>query len=75
MKITWPTGYNAYYRELGYFSGTKIAPNFDASPLGGANDLSLATLWKTDDVLGAALVNPDAGHTPATFSTCVMITR
>ena len=77
MQITWPTGYNAYYRELGYFSGTKGAGgrSFDAAMIGGSQDLSLSTLWKDDPADGATLVSPEVQHTPITFSTCVMITK
>jgi hypothetical protein len=76
MQVNWPPSFTAFYRELAYFSGTKIAANsFDAHLLGGALDLSMGALWKSDDVEGATLIYPDQLNTPATFSTCVMITK
>jgi len=77
MRITWPTGYDAYYREAGYFSGAKGAGGRSYYPgvVGGSLDLSLSALWKDDDVDGAVMSAPEAQHLPITFSTCVMITK
>jgi hypothetical protein len=76
LQINWPFGYTAYYKEMGYFTGTKGAGGaaFDAGMVGGVMDLSLAALWKDDDVEDAAMYSPDMNHRPITFSTCVMIT-
>jgi len=77
MQITWPSGYNSYYREILYFSGAKGAGGSSYYPGvgGGALDLSLSTMWKAAPEDGAALLAPEVEHTPITFSTCVMITR
>jgi hypothetical protein len=74
MRVNWPTGYSAYYRELGYFSGTKSS-NFDVRMLGGALDLSLSALWKITPPDSSLLTAPCSVHTPVTFSTCVLITK
>ena len=77
MQITWPSGYNAYYREVGYFSGIKgdAGRSYYPGVVGGSLDLSLSALWKEDPAEGAAMSSPEVQHTPITFSTCVMITR
>jgi hypothetical protein len=78
LKIDWPPApvYTAYYKEMGYFTGTKsfVSPFFDANIVGRSLDLSLAALWKDDDIENSGLLTPDMQHLPITFSTCVMIT-
>lgn len=74
MRINWPAGYSAYYRELGYFSGSKVA-SYDVRMLGGALDLSLSALWKKTSPDSSLLTAPCSAHMPATFSTCLLITK